>query len=693
MKPNAIKATPFLITLAVIVIVALAHWGSRTLEVFNGLRRLEWMTYDWRARAAFRHPAPVATNLAAVFVDDEGLKLVNEGLDFKWPWPRQLYGRVVKKLAAEGAEAIGFDILFDQLDEPRPERSVKLSNGKEIPSDEYFAQQLRNAGNVILAVFGETSGARWSAIPPAAMFRTNAWAMAHATSAKDSDGVLRRAHPFKDDPQQGRIWHLGIVMAARALGLDLAKAVVEPRRIVLRGEGGVERVIPLDDEGYFYIDWGIAWNDPRIAKDGIHDLLGLGATNHPDWRGKLVVIGSIGAGNNISDVGASPIEKETYLVSKHWNVANSLLTGRFIRQSPLAIDILLIAAMASLASVITWRLGAPWPSVLVVVVAGAYCVVAAWIYVATRWWIPIVAPVAGGLLMTHVAAVTYQMVFEQRERRRVRGVFSKVVSPDVVNELLKAEKLNLGGARCAITVFFADVRGFTEMTDSTQAKAEEFVRAHKLSPEQAEAYFDAAARETLNTVNLYLAAIADQIKKHLGTLDKYIGDCVMAFWGAPVPNAQHALCCVRAAIDAQRAMFQLNLQRAEENKLREEQNQERVARGEPPVNLLPLLSLGTGINSGTAIVGLMGSENTFLNYTVFGREVNLASRLEGVSGRGRIIISEATHADLRRDDAALAATCVELAPVIPKGFQKPIRIFEVPWKTATTDTAQLVKPA
>src|SRR6185312_16029823 len=128
-----------------------------------------------------------------------------------------------------------------------------------------------------------------------------------------------------------------------------------------------------------------------------------------------------------------------------------------------------------------------------------------------------------------------------------------------------------------------------------------------LTPEAAEAYFDEQARDTLHTVNSYLALVADQIKKHDGTLDKYIGDCVMAFWGAPVAIEKQALCCVRAAIDAQRAVFELNKERLKENEKREIENLARVS-GQTPRPLLPLLLLGTGINTGLATAGLMGSQ-------------------------------------------------------------------------------------
>jgi adenylate cyclase len=246
--------------------------------------------------------------------------------------------------------------------------------------------------------------------------------------------------------------------------------------------------------------------------------------------------------------------------------------------------------------------------------------------------------------------------------------------------LLQAEKLSLGGARCEVTVFFADVRGFTTFTDETQERVAEFIRMHQLDSEAAEKCYDESARETLETVNLYLATVADAVKNHGGTLDKYIGDCVMAFWNAPVAHATHALTCVRAAIEAQRAIHELNQKRLAQNTSRDIENRARLSAGLPPKPLLTALQLGTGINTGLVTVGLMGSDAHILNYTIFGREVNLASRLEGVSGSGRIIISDMTHNHLLRHDPALAASCVELPSVTVKGIKAAVRIFEVPWQ-------------
>ncbi|GDY22668.1 guanylate cyclase [Verrucomicrobiota bacterium] len=687
------KLTPLLLSLTVVAVVTLVQFLPRWFPGFDVAQRLEWITYDWRVRQAFGHPAPVATNLAAIFIDNDSLKVFNEKFRYSWPWPRHLHGRLVRELALEGAQVIGFDIFFIELQPDFTETRVLVPGKGRVSSDDYLAAQIKAAGNVILGAPGETSADQWRLLPPADLFRTNALVLAHATSDRDSDGVLRRAKAFKDDPQAGRVWHLGLRMAAQSLGLDLEAATVEKGRIILRGKGGVERIIPVDDQGYFHIDWHIAWNDKRLFKASFEDVIELeesragGTAIEPALTDKLVFIGSIGSGNNISDVGASPLEKETYLLSKHWNVANSLLTGRFIRRSSALTEWLAILVLAGLSFFVTSRLRAPWATVAVLGAAAAWVVVATLWFVRERYWLPIVLPVGGGLLLNHASLVTYQLLFEEREKRRVKDVFSKLVSPNVVNELLSTEKLNLNGSLRDITVFFADVRGFTELTDTNASKADAYVKQQQLTGAAADAYYDQQARETLETVNTYLATIADQIKKHAGTLDKYIGDCVMAFWGAPTPNPQHALSCVRAAVDTQRSLYALNVRRAEENKRREAANPARVAAGQQPLPPLPLLSLGTGINSGTCIVGLMGSDDTILNYTVFGREVNLASRLEGVSGRGRIIIGEATYRGVLRDDPALGAKCVELPPVAVKGFKGQVRIYEVPWKETPPATA------
>ncbi|MGD0206493.1 MAG: adenylate/guanylate cyclase domain-containing protein [Verrucomicrobiota bacterium] len=744
MKFKPFKRAPVILTVLVLALVC----GVRLLRL-DFFERLERMTYDLRARAALHFPAPAATNLAFVSMEESSIAAVKNGklgYHFGLYWPRQVYGRLVEELSTQGAKTVAFDVLFGELRHDHP--PVQMADGSLMESDDFFALQMRRAGNVLLAV-------EPGFVPPD-LFLTNAFTLGDISTEKDSDGVLRRvkafrfvrrwhplienaaqknglslsdiliekdriilpledgqtleipldgngemdikskkalagqptkARPFTDE----RVWHMGIVLAAQELKLDLDHADVDlpHERITLRGANNVERVIPVDADGYFYVDWRLVKDDPHLTYAPIESLLLqdswrlLGQTNElrDDFRGKLVVFGSAAQGNDLTDLGATPLEKNTLLVSKYWNVANSVITGQFIRRASLPMEFALIIFLGALTAFLTWQMRAFVASAAVLLLLLAYVAAGFYAFVEFRYWLPLVFPIAGAMLVEHLSLVTYRVVFEEREQRRVRSVFSKIVSPDVMNELLGAEKLSLGGARREVTMFFADVRGFTTLTDEMQQRVADFIREHQLEADVAETCIEESARETLETVNLYLTTVADAVKKHGGTLDKYIGDCVMAFWGAPTPNERHASDCVWAAIDAQRAIRDLNERRTAQNTARETENRARLSAGLPPKPPLRALQLGTGINTGLATVGLMGSDAHILNYTVFGREVNLASRLESVSGSGRIIISDTTYNHLLREDPALASTCIEMFPVTVKGIRDAVRIYEVPWQT------------
>jgi len=679
-KFKPLKRAPIILAITVLTLVC----GVRLLQL-DFFERWEWMTYDLRMRAAQHSPTLAATNLAFVSIEDSSIAAVQTGrvkgeklgYHFGLYWPRQVYGRLVEELSAQDARTVAFDILFGEL---RPDHPlVTLANGNYVESDDFFALQMRRAGNVLLAIEPE--------LMPPDLFLTNALAPGDISTEKDPDGVLRRVRAF----DRRGIWDMGILLAALDLNLDLAHPDLELARgrITLHGPNGSKRVIPVDRQGYFYIDWRLKLDDPRLLRAPIEELLlqdrlrledrtnGL----HNDFRGKLVVVGSGQSGNNLTDRGATPLEKDTLLVSKHWNVANSVITGRFIRRPSLPTELALIILLGAMTAVLTWQLRAFAASAAVVALLSAYVAAAFCAFVEFRYWLPLVFPVAGAMLVEHLSLVTYRVVFEEREQRRVKSVFARIVSPDVMNELLGAEKLSLGGARREVTIFFADIRGFTTLTDEMQQLVADFIHEHQLDLEAADQCIEESAQETLETVNLYLATVADAVKTHGGTLDKYIGDCVMAFWGAPTPNERHASACVRAAIDAQRAIRDLNERRSMQEAAREAENRERLAAGLPPCPPLRALQLGTGINTGLATVGLMGSDAHILNYTVFGREVNLASRLESVSGSGRIIISDTTYNHLLREDPALASICVELFPVTVKGIRDAVRVYEVPWQT------------
>ena len=677
-------------------------------------------------------------------------------------WPRQVYGRLIEELSAEHARVVGMDIIFADLrhdlgfvtmaDGTQMESddffglqlqrasNVVIAATTDIIPPNVFATNAMALGHI------NTGNANSDKDPDGILRRAKAfetyrkWHLAfekveadpeygvdlskariesnHVLLPRgtnepisiplDRDGnfdpstlwgnlpknLAAKAKPFTDE----RIWHMGIVLAARDLNLDLdhPKIDLAHGRITLTAPDGAQRIIPVDENGYFYIDWRLRVNDPHLTQAHIEKLLLQdakrirGETNGLEnlFAGKLVMVGSIATGNDLRDEGATPLDSSTFLVSEHWNVANSIIKNEFIRRSSLGIDLLVLILtgiiIASLAWNLPMRLGVTWVFLLgagiVLLLAAAYVALATILYVQSRYWLPIALP-AVNIFGVFAGLTLYRAIFEQAEQRRVKSVFSRMVSAHIMQEVLSTENLALGGARREVTVLFADVRGFTEFTDKSQDKAIAYINENNLSQEAAEAYFDEQARETLNTVNTYLALVADQVKKHDGTLDKYIGDCVMAFWGAPTTVEKQALCCVRAAIDAQRAVFELNKERLKENEKRELENMSRAASGQTPRPLLPLLLLGTGINTGMATAGLMGSHEDRFNYTVFGREVNLASRLESLSGRGRILISETTYNHLRRDDPELAKTCSALPDLQKlKGFGAAVKVYEVPWR-------------
>ncbi|HTH47998.1 MAG TPA: adenylate/guanylate cyclase domain-containing protein, partial [Candidatus Limnocylindria bacterium] len=600
---------------------------ARTLESaskYDLFHSLELTLFDWRVRQAARVAPSIDPSLGLVVAQDStvenlalGYPLTEEG-EMGLLFPRKIYGRVVRELTAQGAKAVAFDVLLSDIRRDHP-GMPQPGTTNLIPSDTFFAQQVAENGHVVLAALPEQ--------PPATLFRDAAFTLGEVDLPLDVDGSARRIRAFDDcrflgstlvgfaktklflivefgtnntirlrDPRTGdthelpidsdgnveldvgthvlsmqayesrRVWHMGIVLAAIQLGLDLDHAEISPSQIVLHSTNdvGVRRVIPIESGHMLPVDWSASMrglNEARrvqlmehVLEDDVARQAHPEAAHKNRWKGKLVIFGSSAKGNNLSDLGPTPLATQDFLVTTYVNVANGILQDRFVHRLPLAVELAIQLALSLTGGLLTWRLRTSMAGLSVALIALGYAGLAALVYVQGRLWLPIVHPLLTGLLLNHAVMISWRVMFEQKERQRVRSVFAKIVSPDVVQELLKAEKVGLGGARRKLTVFFADVRGFTEMTDRYQAAAEEHVRAHQLSEREADAYFEQQAGEVLATVNLYLATIADVVKSHGGTLDKYIGDCVMAFWGAPTQDPRHAVNCVLAAIDAQRSI-------------------------------------------------------------------------------------------------------------------------------------------
>ena len=679
------------------------RWDQGNPNSPSLFQRIEWMSEDWRARVAFSWPAPnSASNLVAVAIGESDLEWMNRVISRRprWPFGHLYYGPFVNELKAQGVKAVAFDVFFALADDPFPVSAPELTGTtNRMSGSAFFADRLRVTGNVILAA--ATDGLRTNHIRmPVAELATNAWATGHAVAHADRDGILRRVPVFRDDPSRGRVWCLGFVLAARHLGLDLQRAEIAPGRLVLRGERGVLREIPLTPRNEIYFDWIVHPSQPvdsqRIRKVHFQDVFASALKRGKDGmfpddlalKDKLIVVGASGAGVNVNDRGPTALKEQETMYLGHVNVANSLITGRFVQRFAPGQELAIAFGLALVAMLAGWRMHTLWASLTVLLVAGAYVGFAVWLYVAHRYLLPLSLPVLGALFTTHLVMSIGRGV-EFSERRHLEQLLKKVVSPKIIDTLLQLDSPTPQTRRMEITVLFADLRGFTRFSEESQTQAEAAARALGLPPEQARAFADEAAREAMSSVNRYLAAVVDEIKASDGTLDKYMGDCVMAFWGAPVADTNHAALALRCAMASEQSLERLHREFAAENQRREQENQRRLAQQQPPMPLLPVLRLGIGLNSGLATVGFMGSENHLSSYTAFGHIVNVASRVEGLAGGGQIVATEHTVISAGRNHPDIVERCAELSPVLLKGISTPVKVFQIQWQ----ETAPAPAPA
>lgn len=679
MRPLLLKIMPGLLTIGVFGAVLLAYATSRPGQT-NLLTRMEWALYDLRVRLAYDSSATnqIATNLACVYLDDATISEVSRTLSLGPVPPRFLYGYVLDELAAQQARAVAMDVWFSSPSHDCEEMRRKILFGlgrSEFSSDEYLARSLGRNPAAILSAPGERDNrGKLAAILP--LLRTNAVAVGHTASERDGDGTFRRVPLFTQDAAGSRVWTLGVVLAAQELGLDLAGAeVTVGRRVRLQSTNAtaVVRDIPLADDGTMLIDWRFLGNERGLHQDGCWNVVqaarerGQGKPRPATFTNKLVLIGSIAHGNNMADRGTTPLLRNGYLMHTHVNVANTVISGWFPRRASSATELALISGLTLAAGLVSWRWRVGTATAAVLFLALAHCGAAYWAWKEHRYWLPVALPVGGALLTTYVVLSVYRAVFERAELRRIRTSLHRFLAPDVMQLVLEMPTAPLHGVHREVTVMFADLRGFTEFIDARHQATQAEILRLQLPPETAQALTADAAREALETVNRYLGAMADTIKRHGGTLDKYIGDCVMAFWGAPVADQAHAAKAVRAALDVQTILADLNTQRRETNSI-------RATTGLPA---LPILEAGISLNTGVVTVGFMGSDQHISNYTVFGREVNIAARLEGVTPGGNIRITAATHAALLFTHPDLAAACRPLPPAQLRGISAPVEIFAV----------------
>ena len=683
---GVVRSAPWIIVVTVILAnLWMLHVGPDSAPAWL-LRRWEWGLYDWRVRLGASHPdlrAAAAETPGVVFLTEQCLARLRKE-KVLWPMPREIHAEVVQELKERGARWVAMDALFYDTHWLSFLHREGVGGPRIQDGDALFAAALRDLANVILAA-GAADYAASAVTFPRPEFSTNAAAVGHVALRPDRDGVRRRVPPRMagwDNGVNRDVWHIGLELGARQAGLDLAKAEVQAHRlrIPFRGEPGRFRDIPLDRSGDLLIDWELSYtNSPPLLTNLYSTLLlerkarAPGTKPPQDWAGRMVVICSTASGSNIEDRGPSPLQANDVGGSVIWNVARSVVTGRCVRQSPPWLDTLIIAGLGLVAGVLSWRLRALWASLAAGGIAVAFLAVAVWAYTAHRWWIPVVQPLAGALAVTYLFMVTYRLFGEMLLTRRD-------LAPYVV-EALWPHRLHQPRSKLRrATVFFADIRGFSDWLREQCEEVGAWYRRSPVPGVKEEEVVSAAEEQFLAVTRDYLARVADCIQGRQGTLDKFIGDCVMAFWGAPVRYERHAELAVQAAMDAQRAVASLN---------------EALAAGPRRLGIhlaghksplaVPLakplqLEFGVSLHCGVVSVGAVGDPRHLSNYTVSGRVVNEASRLQGDAGRGHIVCTGEVLAELERLQSPLAALCQEPRTLTIAG--RPVTMLEIDWKAA-----------
>ena len=573
---------------------AIAALGLAVALVAGSLslvQRLEWGLYDRMMSAATRNPQP-PPGIVIVAIDEPSFS----ELQVPWPWPRRLHAALIDALVRDGARTIVFDLVFDQA--------------STAGDDEALVNAVQRAGNVVLATDHAVTTDRGYQIEqrvlPIPDLAAAAAGVGVVSVAGDPDGVIRRMAASLDGEPT-----LGLAAAARERGFVQPGEPERPRLIHFLGapRRGIVTV------SYYQVI------EPGLLPAGM-------------MRGKIVLIGrslSAAAALDEPDHFRTPVAALMPGVEIHASQIDTLLRHTAIAD-PFAGALGALAwaaAFGAIAALLFFRL-APQRGLIALLAVAAMSVAAAYVvlaYHALR--VPVVAPL---LAATGVFASTsaYRFALGQSERRLIKRAFQHYVSPAIVQQMLDdPSRLRLGGEATDVSIIFTDLEGFTSI-------------AEKMTP--------AELRSRLST---YFKAMMDVLLAERATLDKFIGDAIMVYFGCPLPDAAHASRACRGALAMQRRLEELNAEWKRE--------------GAVP------LRMRIGINTGTAIAGNMGTDEIF-NYTILGDSVNLASRLEGVNKEyGTLTIAgEDTWARVHQEFEGR-----ELDWIRVKGKAQPVAIHEL----------------
>ena len=537
-----------------------------------------------------RGPSPPVTPIVIVTIDEDSF----DELNLAWPWPRALHGRFLDIISRGKPVAVGFDVVFAEPSARGP------------ADDRPLGEAIARAGNVVLAaartVTQTGSFTRIDMKPPIPRLRAGAVGFGPVNYDIDPDSNVRQARlEYRlEDKRFGSFVRYLYELGAKA--------------------GLPARALPADDS--FMINYR---GGPRTFPWIPYYRVLNGEVSPEAFSGKIVLVGATTP--ILHDMFSTPFAPSSGMpgIEIHANALETLFRGIPIRAVPRPVGLAVAWGVALLAVWLTRRLR-PLRAFFVLVGVGlAGCATTFGLFVLWQAWAAPVGPTLA-LVLGYGTTVVVEFVQEQREKRRLSRFFSPAVLREIVRH---KDDLHLGSSRRVVTVLFSDIRGFTSMSE-------------RLEPEQ-----------VAEVLREYLTELTEIVFRYGGTVDKYVGDCIMALYNAPVEQPDHAAQAVRTALAFQEATETLS------------------ARWEAKLGVS--IRNGVGINTGEAVVGTLGSRQR-LEYTAIGDAVNLAARLESITKdfHTPIIISESTYSLVNGQVPARA-----LGEVTVKGKAVPVRIYAV----------------
>lgn len=604
------------------------------------LDRMDGVLYDMKLRLAA--PGGIDPRIVIVDIDENSLREREQGGEGRWPWPRDRLALLMDRLFDDyDAAVVTFDVIFSERDESSGIRTMESIAQRELKNDSSFQEQFKRLKPLldfdqrfakslenrptILAFSFLTPGdsTKKGALPPPNFsatelpitlvspmersgftanlqrFQHSAADGGHINPIIDADGIIRRVPMLV--AYQGNYYESISLATARVLlgGLPLQTVPAQAAKLPFGSLEAVDiggSLLPLDENLNAFVPYRGPYKS--FAYISAADVLNKKVSKE-NLEGKIVLIGTTAPG--LLDLRATPMGTNYPGVEIHANLVGGILDGT-IKEAPYwskAANLALIVLLGALLALELPFIGLLWAGMSVV----GFLIVA----FALNWFsfqAGIVLPLAsllGCIVSIYFMNMAYSYFVESRSKRLITGLFGQYVPPELVDEMAQnPDSFSMEGESRELTILFSDVRGFTTISESLDAKTlSEFI-------------------------NAFLTPFTKVIYKNRGTIDKYMGDCIMAFWGAPLTDADHARHGVESAFEMLTAMQTLN--------------RDFEKRG------WPVIKVGIGLNSGKVSVGNMGSEIR-LAYTVMGDAVNLASRLEGITKEygAQIIIGDETR--------------------------------------------------